>query len=387
MRIGMFTDAWLPTHDGTVTSIIKFRESLEQLGHDVFIFAPGDRTGVSPDDDRVFLFKGRVFKQYPDYKLAIAPSKWKTDMILEHDIDILHNHGIAFMALKAMFASNLTDIPCILNFHTWVTEVQEYYPVNIDEDLMVYLSWIYLKVLIGRSDGVITPSNAAMKELKEKAPNMRYSSVVAPGIDAKRFNPSVNGSGIREDLGFTDSEVLVHVGRVSREKNLELIFKALPQVRKERPDVKLLVVGSGPAKEYYEGMARDLKLDDIVKFTGFVSDETLPQYYAAGDAFVLASPFETLGIVMIEALAMGLPVAGLDHRVVPDIINDGVNGHLFKNDPGNCASQMIKTLKNRESLKPDTVAIANKFNNLESGKKLVKVYTDVIDIYNKTRSR
>ena len=93
MRIGMFTDAWLPTHDGTVTSIIKFRESLEQLGHDVFIFAPGDRTGVSPDDDRVFLFKGRVFKQYPDYKLAIAPSKWKTDMLLEHDIVLTMGRG------------------------------------------------------------------------------------------------------------------------------------------------------------------------------------------------------------------------------------------------------------------------------------------------------
>ncbi len=387
MRIGMFTDAWLPTHDGTVTSIIKFRESLRELGHDVFIFAPGDRTGVSPDDDTVFLFKGREFRQYPDYKLAMAPSKWKTDMILEHDIEIIHNHGIAFMALKAMIGSNLTNIPCILNFHTWVTEVQEYYPVNIDEDLMIYLSWIYLRVLIGRSDGVITPSNAAMRELKEKAPNMRYTSVVAPGIDAKRFNPSVNGSEIRAELGLTNSEVLVHVGRVSREKNLELIFKALPQVRKERPDVKLLVVGSGPAKEYYQNLAREMRLDDVVKFTGFVADGVLPEYYATGDAFVMASPFETLGIVMIEALATGLPVAGLNYRVVPDIIKDGVNGHLFRNEPGDCATQIIKTLENRDSLKPDTTAIAKDFNNLESGKKLVKVYNEVIDLYNRTRAR
>ena len=250
MRIGMFTDAWLPTHDGTVTSIIKFRESLEKLGHKVFIFAPGDTTGPSDYDDNVFLFKAKTFKQYPDYKLAIAPSKWKTDMILENDIEILHNHGIAFMALKAMIGSNLTNIPCLLNFHTWVTEVQEYYPVNLNEDLMVYLSWIYLRVLIERSDGVVTPSESAMRELKEKCPKMRYTNVVAPGIDFNSFNPNVDGSGIREDLGLENSEILIHVGRVSKEKNLELIFKALPIIKKEKPNVKLLVIGKGPAKGY-----------------------------------------------------------------------------------------------------------------------------------------
>ncbi len=387
MNIGMFTDAWLPTHDGTVTSIIKFRESLEKLGHKVFIFAPGDTTGPSDYDDNVFLFKAKTFKQYPDYKLAIAPSKWKTDMILENDIEILHNHGIAFMALKAMIGSNLTNIPCLLNFHTWVTEVQEYYPVNLNEDLMVYLSWIYLRVLIERSDGVVTPSNAAMRELKEKCPKMRYTNVVAPGIDFNSFNPNVNGSGIREDLGLENSEVLIHVGRVSKEKNLELIFKALPTIKKEKPNVKLLVIGKGPAKEYYEQMAQQMGLQDTIKFTGFVADEVLPQYYAAGDTFVLASPFETLGIVMIEALAMGLPVAGLNYRVVPDIIKDGHNGHVFKNDPKDCATQILKTLNIRDDLRPNTIATARKFDNMESGKKLVQVYKEVIDKYQKERAR
>ncbi|MCK4757040.1 MAG: glycosyltransferase [Thermoplasmata archaeon] len=387
MRIGMFTDSWLPTRDGTVTSIIKFRESLELLGHDVFIFAPGDKTMVSPDDDKVFLFKAKTFKQYPDYKLPILPSKWKTDLILEHDIDILHNHGIAFMALKSMIGANLTDRPCLLNFHTWVTEAHHYYPVQLDEDLMVYLSWIYLKILIARSDGVITPSEAALKELKEKCPNMRYSNVVAPGIDGSTFNPQVNGSGIREELGLTDSDVLVHVGRVSREKNLELIFKALPQIKKEKPNIQLLVVGSGPDKEYYEKMVSDMKLQNMVKFTGFVPDEVLPQYYAAGDAFVLASPFETLGIVMLEALAMGLPVAGLNHRVIPDIINVGYNGHLFKNEPEDCARQILATLNNRDELKKNTTLGAEMFDNTESGKKLVQVYKDVIEIYNTHRAR
>ena len=133
MKIGMFTDTWLPTRDGCVTSIIKYREALEYLGHEVFIFAPGERNMTSPDDDRVFLFKARTFSQYPDYRLALYPSKRKNDLIKENGIEVLHNHGVAFMALKAMIASRFLQIPCLLNFHTWVTEAAHYYPVNIDE--------------------------------------------------------------------------------------------------------------------------------------------------------------------------------------------------------------------------------------------------------------
>jgi 1,2-diacylglycerol 3-alpha-glucosyltransferase len=380
MKIGMFTDTWLPTRDGCVTTIQKFRESLEGLGHDVFIFAPGEKSGTSPDDDRVFLFKARTFRQYPNYRLAFYPSKRKIDLILDNQIEVLHNHGIAFMALKAMTASRFLQIPCLLSFHTWVTDAAHYYPFNLREDLLIRLSWRYLRSLLSRSDGVIAPSRSTIEELKEKCPTMRYTNVVAPGIDPNRFNPSVDGTSIREKHGLGDATVLLHVGRVSKEKNLELIFDSLPRIKKKKPDVKLLVVGSGPAEQYYEALARQKGVGDDVVFTGFVHDDLLPKYYACADAFVIASPFETLGIVMIEALATGIPVAGLNHRVIPEVIDHGQNGYLFSNDPEDCARHTVLALDCDDIMRKNALETAKRFDNKECGKKLIEVYEAVLEI-------
>ncbi len=380
MKIGMFTDTWLPTRDGCVTSIIKYRNALEHLGHEVFIFAPGERNETSPDDDKVFLFKARTFSQYPDYRLAFYPSKRKNDLIKDNGIEVLHNHGVAFMALKAMIASRFLQIPCLLNFHTWVTEASHYYPFELDEDLLIKLSWIYLRSLLRRSDGVIAPSQAALDELKAKVPNMRYTNVVAPGVDTTAFNPNVNGSRIRQKLGLEDIPLLVHVGRVSKEKNLELIFRAIPHIKKEKPDVKLMVVGDGPAKSYYEDLAKQMKLESDIIFTGFVPDAELPQYFAAGDAFVIASSFETLGIVMIEALATGTPVAGLNHRVIPEVIKNGHNGYLFEHDSEDCAKQVLATLNCDDQIRKNAVEISKAYDNIEAGKKLIEVYKAVLGV-------
>lgn len=379
MRIGMFTDSWLPTRDGCVTSITKYREALTGLGHEVYIFAPGDKTGIDPEDDCVFRFKARTFSQYPDYSMALYPSKWKNDLIVENDIDILHNHGIAFMALKAMIGARLTQRACLLNFHTWVTEAPHYYPVNIDKDLMIRLSWIYLRSLIWRSDGVIAPSQAALDELGQKV-RMRHTDVVAPGVDGRAFNEKVDGSAVRERFGLVDTPLLVHVGRVSLEKNLELVLEALPHMKKVKQDIKLMVVGKGPAKEHYEMLAREMGLEDDVIFTGFVPDDELPEYYAAGDAFVIASPFETLGIVIIEALATGTPVAGLNHRVIPEVIRHGVNGFLFEHDPKDCARQALAAMDAGDDVRKNAIETARKYDNIEAGKKLLDVYKVAIDI-------
>ncbi|MFW5928132.1 MAG: glycosyltransferase, partial [Thermoplasmatota archaeon] len=315
MKIAMFTDTWLPTMDGVVNSIIQFRKCLENEGHEVFIFAPGKEDRVDPDDDHIFRFKGKTFNMYPEYRLALYPSKRTHDLLVENDIDIIHNHGVAFMGIKAMIAAKFFDLPCVFNFHTKVTEAVHYYPVNLSEALLKRLTWIYLRYLLRRSSAVIAPSEQALKELEEKCPNMRYSDVVAPGIDKDRYHKDVDGSVIRKNMDLDGSDVLLHVGRISKEKNLDLILDALPILKKKNGNAKFLIVGDGPAKEYYERHVREKGLEDVVTFTGFVPEKQLPKYYAASDAFVISSRFETLGIVLIEALATGTVVAGIDHGV------------------------------------------------------------------------
>jgi len=380
MKIAMFTDTWLPTRDGIVTSIERFRESLERLGHHVYIFAPEDKTGTVARDDKTFFFKARAFKKYDDYRLAFWPAKGKNERLQELGIEVIHNHGLAFVALKAMISARQLRLPIVLHFHTWVTDAAQYYPFNIREDYLKKGTWRYLKSLCRRSDAVVTPSKTSMEELKARVTGMRYTDWVSPGVDFGRFNPSVKGAWVKEKYRVGDAPLLLHVGRVSLEKNLELIFEALPMVIKRKPGVKLLVVGSGPALDHYKALARAKGLENDVIFTGFIPDEELPSYYAGADAFVIASTFETLGIVTVEAMACGTPAAGLNCRVIPEIIQNGRNGHLFKADPEDCAAGILRTLDSEDELGRNAFESVKRFDTLECGKKLVEIYEEAMKV-------
>ncbi|MEF8835064.1 MAG: glycosyltransferase [Candidatus Thermoplasmatota archaeon] len=382
MKIAMVTDTWLPTKDGVVNSIIQFRKSLEDLGHQVYIFAPGKKNKVSEKDNNVFLFKSKIFKPYPEYRMAIYPNGRTQKLLVEKNIDVIHNHGVGFMGIRALIASKLLDLPCVFNFHTWVTEAMHYSPLNLSNDLLKRLTWVYLRYLLRKSDAVIAPSKQTMKELKEKCPNMYHSAVVTPSIDRDRYNKYVDGETIRKKLGLDDNTLLLHVGRISKEKNLELIINSIPYIKKERPDVRLLIVGDGPAKSDLESLVAKKGLEDIITFTGFVPEEDLPKYYAAADAFLFASTFETLGLVMLEALATGTPVVGLDYGVIPEIIDPGNNGLLFDEDPKDCAEKTLKTLRSEKEIN-DNFIEGLPYDDLECGEKLEKVYETAREIRRK----
>ena len=381
MNIGMFTDSWLPTMDGCVSSVLKFKEGLEKRGHNVFIFAPESLKGNIRVDDRTFLFKSREFRQYPEYRMALSMSSQKDKLIRENDIEMLHTHGIAFMGFKAMLSSRVLSLPLLLHFHTWVTEAAQYYPFNLDKELMESLSWRYLTPFCQKSDGVVTPSLDAMEELKKKVPNMAYTDWVFPGIDVNRFNPNVKGDAIRQRYGLEDNEVILHLGRLSQEKNLELVLNAMTILKKSKPNARLLVAGDGPARDHYRSLVKEMHLEDRVIFTGFVPDAELPNYYAASDCFVLASKFETLGIVMTEALACGKPVAGIDFRVIPHVVKDGYNGYLFKEDAHDCAEKLKQSIEAPAGMKINALQSISIFDTEKCMEKMEYIYKRTSEIH------
>ncbi|MDO9538349.1 MAG: glycosyltransferase [Thermoplasmata archaeon] len=387
MRIAMFTDSWLPTMDGCVASVLKFRDGLEKRGHKVFIFAPEDKNGLAKEDDRTFLFKAREFKQYPEYRMAIMLSARKDNLLKEHDIEMIHTHGVAFMGFKAMMSSRNLKLPLLLHFHTWVTEVAQYYPFNLNEEFLVDLFWLYLKPLCRKSDGVVAPSNNAIEELKKIVTGMEYTDWVFPGIEVDKFNPEIKGNFIRERHGLENNEVILHVGRLSLEKNLELVLDGMKILKTERPNAKLLVVGNGPARPHYDKLVKEKGLEDRVIFSGFVPSEELPNYYAACDSFVLASKFETLGIVMTEALASGKPVAGVNFRVIPDVIKHGENGYIFQPDSKDCAKMMIATLDAPDEMRQNAVKRVSMFDSDTCMAKLEIIYEISEEIHASRREK
>lgn len=373
MRVAIMTDSYFPSRDGVVTSIVMLRNTLEQHGHEVFVIAPDP--GEEFREEGVHYFRAAKFKKYPEYFLPIFPSG-KRELIESLDIDIIHIHGIAFMALKGLIVSRTTKIPTILSYFTNVVDTMQFYsPLPLPFELQKKLAWIYLRNLLKRPNCVIALTQTTVDELEENNVEAKRMEVVPVGIDIEKFRPGIDGSEIRKRHDLLDNRVVIHVGRISYEKNIGIPIKA---VRYLPQDVKLVIVGKGPAYQDMADLVKEEGLEDRVIFTGFVPDDELPLYYSAADMIVSASRFETQGLTIMEAMACGLPAACSDGRAFLDFIEDDKNGSLFKDTPEECANAIMKCLDKKEELADGARKTVEMYSTEEVGKKMISIYESII---------
>lgn len=377
LRIAMFTDSYLPARDGVVNSILLTKSQLERLGHEVIVFAPEPWDGNR--ETGVYYFRAVNYKKYPGYSIPMFPTN-KCEILRELDVDVIHTHGLLFMGVRSMFAARTLGKPVVVSFHTMVTDAAKYYArIPIPDWMTTRLFWIYLRELLERADAVVAPTLAIKNELLTYAPDMNRIDVIPTGVDCARFCPEIDGSAIRHRYGLDGEKVLLHVGRIAWEKNLDLVIDGFVSLAKEDPRVRLLIVGEGPAKKHYQQLVADKGITDKTTFTGFIPDEELPQVYAACDAFTIASKFETQGLVALEAMATGKPVAGINFRAIAEIIRPGVNGFLFEDDPASCAHAMKDALNNPNGIRTNAREFAKGYSVEESVVKLVDLYKFAIE--------
>ncbi|MDR3075296.1 MAG: glycosyltransferase [Candidatus Methanoplasma sp.] len=373
MRIAIITDSYLPTRDGVVTAVMTLSKSLEDLGHTVFIIAPDPGEGHRKQGIRYL--PAMRFRKYPDYFLPVFPSG-KKELIESLDVDIIHIHGIAFMALKGLIVSRSIGIPAVMTYCTNVVDTLEYYsPLPMPADMQAGLAWIYMRNLLKRPSCVIALTNATLTEFEENGVRTKRTEVIPVGIDVSRFRRGLDGSGIRNRHGLTDEKVVIHVGRVSYEKNIDIPIKAMRHL----PDgVKLMIVGKGPALRDMEEIVRSEGLGDRVIFAGFVPDDELALYYSASDVVVSASRFETQGLTIAEAMACGLPAACSDGRAFLDVVEEGVNGFFFRDTPEQCAEAISRCLGCGETLSANARRTAESYSMETVGKKMESLYEEII---------
>ncbi len=375
MKVALFTDSYLPTVDGVVTSVLATRRQLEADGHEVVVFAPEDpRRRVKREPNTIFV-RAHELRHYPGYRFAMLPGR-EVDRVKELGIDVIHIHGVGTVGIKGLWASWQAKIPSVQTFHTMIQDTLPFYsPFGINMHVLDRGLRLYLRVFLRKSTGVVVPSRAILDEILELSPAARIADVIPTGVDPDRFSPAVSGRSVRTKWGLNGDDVILHVGRMAAEKNLATIIRAFPQIQESRPDAKLLVVGSGPYLERYYDLVRHMELSGDVIFTGFVPDADLPKYYAAADAFAIASKFETQGIVILEALAAGCPVAGANYRAIPEFVHEGQNGHLFDpSDVDGCATAVVQCLERREALRAPARESALPYSVVNCTRRLESVY-------------
>lgn len=376
MRIAFFSDTYLPNRDGVVVSMVTMRGEIERLGHRVYIFCSGSRRAKRENKDRrVFYHASIPFKPYPSYKIAIFPF-FSASKMKKLDMDIVHSHGMASMGLAAVRGAQEAGLPSIATFHTMIPRAVHYISrKSLLKKVMGRAAWKYLKWFYGLFDEVTCPTDHTQKILDEHG----IQSVVVPnGIDTKRFNPRIDPARFKKKFGLEGKKVVLHVGRLVIEKNMDLLIDSVLLVKEEVPDAVFLVVGEGPARKYYEERIKRKHLESNFIFTGFVQDRLLPQAYASCDVLAFPSVFDTQGLVALEGMACGKPVAAAKGSASEDIVKNGVNGYLFENNPDDCAEKIVRTIKRARKMSSSARKKSLLFSKERCAKRLVGVYERLI---------
>jgi len=341
MRIAVFTDSFLPSMNGIVNSIVNSSRRLVKRGHKIVIF-----TSRIKESKEVFLHKNIRIEylkplnliDYPDFKVAM-PHPRIIKKLIKFRPHIMHSHLPSLLGWEAVICSKIFDIPLMGNFHGIPSDFIEHFclPKKINRsDIMKKLSWKYVQAYYNRCDIIITPSIAMKKEMIAHGIK-KPIKILSNGVDLKKFYPKkIKKNG----------KTILHVGRISYEKNIDVLIKAFKIALKKHPNSKLLIAGKGPDIEKLKKEAGNY-LNRSIRFLGPVPHEKLVEVYSRADIFATASTIESEGLVILEAMACSLPIIGVDALAIPYVVKHGKNGFIAT--PGNAediAKYILKLIEN-----------------------------------------
>lgn len=341
MKIALFTETFLPKIDGIVTRLCHTVEHLQRLGDEVLIFSPqGGLTEYK--GAKIYGVDGFPLPLYPELKLA-----WPTPVvgveIERFQPDIVHVANPAVLGLGGIYYAKKFNLPLVASYHTHLPQYLHHYGLGILEGFL----WELLKGAHNQADLNLCTSTAMVEELTNHG--IERADLWQRGVDTEMFQPHFASPEMRDRLsqGHPDSTLLIYVGRLGAEKEIDRIKPVLEAI----PNARLALVGDGPNRLALE----EHFADSPTHFVGYLRGQELASAYASADAFIFPSRTETLGLVLLEAMAAGTPVVAARSGGIPDIVTDGVNGYLFDpaDDEGAIAATklLLERPEERETLR------------------------------------
>lgn len=344
MRIGMLADMYTP-HVSGVTNYIRLNaRSLRQSGHDVFIFTFGDPERTDPEEN-VIRSPG---VPVADTGVYFAFSYTRPARRLIRTMDVVHVHHPFLSGRLALRYCRPYNIPVVYTNHTrYDLYAQAYLPVLPDQIGTSFLH-AYMPSFCREVDLVIAPSRG-LKDVLVGVGVDAPIRVIPNGVDLEPYRKQIVPVP-REQFGVrADDVLLIYVGRLGPEKNLTFLLRSFAGAQSAYPETSLLLVGDGPEMDNLTHLARQIGLAQRIHFTGMVGYELVPRYLAAADAFVTASVTEVHPLSVVEAMASGLPVLGIESPGVSDSIDDGETGFISRNDLASFTAWMTRLVADGES--------------------------------------
>lgn len=299
--------------------------------------------------------------------------------------DIIHSHQSypLYFGYEALKFGRKLDIPVVFTYHTRFEDYCRFVPFLPKKISCEIFKWMVIKYC-KRCDAVIVPSIAVRNLLLFKLKIKKPIYIIPSGIDTDRFNQdSAKKVEVRKKHNIKDNEILlVTVSRLAIEKNIDFLIRAFAIIRKTKENVKFMIIGEGNHYEKLKTLVNNLELGDKVFFTGFVEDRDMAAYYHAGDIFVFASLTETQGLVILEAMASGLPVVAIKANGVEDTVINGTDGILTENKEEDFAKNVTRLIENqylRNQLAETARMNSQKFSIELWVKKMTEIYQAIIE--------
>lgn len=333
MRIALFTETYLPHINGVVTHVKILRDGLEQLGHEVLVVTADADAHHHFVEDGVLHCPAHTSKRFYNYSLSLPVSSTRLKFVRDFAPDIIHIHNEFGIGMSGLLCAKILRVPLVYTLHTMYDDYIYYIAPKPLVKAATKVSRRYFKFIAKHSNALTGPSQKCQEYFRLTGLK-KDVSVIPNAVEVDQFSPREVPEEVKADLrercGIQDdSMVACFVGRLGREKSVDVLLDYWKAGVKPEDHIHLVVIGDGPVRPELEEQAKVLGIEDMVTFTGRVEHEDLPPYYALCDVYVTASLSDTNSISMLEGMCSGLPVLQRNDPLNADQVRDGKNGFNF----------------------------------------------------------
>lgn len=375
MKIAIFTDTFLPHVNGVVSSIANQINGLSERKHEIILFTAGKENKIYDyqKNVRVIQYKGLTLPSYKDYQIVVPKIDRTIKILKEFKPDIVHVQTPFGIGWIGILSGKKLKVPIVGTHHTFYSDYVKHI-FKADYGFLGKINDKYTAMFFNKCDIVTSPSKALLDELKSvgvkreivKIPN----GIILSNLKKKK--------DLKKKYGLKKS--VMYFGRVSYEKSIDIIIKAMKIVEKKHSDAILLIIGDGPNLNELKGLANKLGVKAV--FTGFKKGQELVDSIYAGDIFVSASKSENQPMSILEAMACSKAMVGVDAKGVPELIINNKNGLIAEPDNINDIAEKINKLLEdtplRKRFEKASLKLVKSYSIKETTKKWEEVYKKII---------
>ncbi|KXS34381.1 MAG: membrane-associated protein [Idiomarina sp. T82-3] len=350
LNIVMFTNNYLPFIGGVPISIERLRVGLKHLGHKISIVAPKYANARTDEAHVIRMPNWFSFGENSEFQFAHLFSRVVRQKVKALKPDIIHVHHPFWIGSLGVYMAKRLKVPVVYTYHTRLEHYAHYVmlPGHLFRNIIAH---IMVRRFANKCDSVIVPTQSVEEYLRMIGVT-RPIYVQPTGIEYQRFQKVSHDKikSIKASQSMSDDEcILVSVARLSDEKNIDFMIDAMVDIRKRaNKPVRLLQIGEGHQRDYLQQRIDDNGLTDCVQLVGAVPPKDMPEWYALGDLFVFASQSETQGMVILEAMAAGMPVVAVRSSGIEDVVEDDINGYKTPAKQDRWSEQVVKLINDDE---------------------------------------